>query len=292
MSRSAVDVRATEGVPRSERLRAVAPRVAVPPNRLSYPLLFLTVVALVGTAWATRMTSAGWACQRATLTTSGAIGYSPAMAGLRWLSRLRLVALSGVAFFLAHDLVFLATYRGSYAEMLARTGHGEAFTASATGVALLSAAVVGAAVLRLVHLAREARRIGAVLTRTAAPRRRDVLRAAGTILLLTLAIFLIVENAEHLFAGLPAPGLGVLGSAGYQGTIPIVALIAGVLALVEALYRCRRDVLVREIAAARSRWPRIGPISARPRRPRAVGRPASVAGRRLAGRAPPAPVGL
>jgi hypothetical protein len=211
------------------------------------------------------------------------------MARWGWLARFRLVGLSVLAFVLAHDLVFLATYRGSYAEMLARTGHGDSWTVSAVIVATIGGAILAAAALRLLHLNRQARLLGCTPATVSSPGRRFVMRCAATILLLALAIFVAVENLERLTAGLPAPGLNVLGSSGYIGTMPIFALIAAGLALVDALYRWRRDVLVRQIATARSRFARVRQVTPRPRHPWPERRPGGVLGHRLAGRSPPRP---
>ena len=76
------------------------------------------------------------------------------------------------------------------------------------------------------------------------------------ILPVALVLFVVVENLEHVSVGLPAPGLAVLGSYQYHSVVGVFAAISFLAALVDALYRWRRDVLVARIEAARARLQR------------------------------------
>jgi NADH:ubiquinone oxidoreductase subunit 5 (subunit L)/multisubunit Na+/H+ antiporter MnhA subunit len=171
--------------------------------------------------------------------------------GLLW-------ALSLVAFVLSHQLIFLATYGGQAAAALLRTGHEANWTVAVASVAVLSVALVVAAMRELWRLSRTARAIGAGLVHVhrAEPVHlaREVARLTLAVFACALLIFVIVENAEHIAAGLPAPGLSVLGSSEYRYTPVVFAFVALAVALVAGLYRWRRDVLLRAIAALRRHW--------------------------------------
>jgi hypothetical protein len=100
-------------------------------------------------------------------------------------------------------------------------------------------------------------------------------------------LFVVVENLERMSVGLPAPGLEVMGSLGFPGIAVLFVLVAAVTALVEALYRWRREVLLARIEAARTRRTRTAATSGRPTAPWVDRRHAAIAGHRIAGRAPP-----
>jgi hypothetical protein len=112
-------------------------------------------------------------------------------------------------------------------------------------------------------------------------------RAWLAIFPISLALFIVVENVERMSAGLPAPGLDVMGSLGIAGIALLFGIVAGVAALVDALYRWRRAVLIARIAAARRRPARAAAVGARPNMPWVERRHAAIAGHRIAGRAPP-----
>ena len=107
------------------------------------------------------------------------------------------------------------------------------------------------------------------------------------ILPVSLALFVVVENLEHLSVGLAAPGLGVLGSVQYHGVIGVFVLVSLVAALIDALYRWRRDVLIARIEAARARLARLPARVARRALPWVDLRHAAIIGHRISGRAPP-----
>jgi hypothetical protein len=208
-----------------------------------------------------------------------------------WRDRFRLATLAAVAFVLAHDTVFLLTDGGSFGVALARTGHGNQWTGTVIVVAGLAIGLAIAGAIRLVHLSRLAAELdsGELSVREGRPADlfSHLLKAWLLILPVALVLFVIVENLEHLSVGLPAPGLSVLGSAQYHSVLGVFAVISLLAALVDALYRWRRDVLVARIEAARARLlhPRTGLI--RHRVPWLDRRHASVLGHSISGRAPP-----
>jgi hypothetical protein len=175
--------------------------------------------------------------------------------------------------------------------VLARTGHGNAWNETVVVVAGLAVALAFAGLARLAWLARMARRLDG--GRSTAPRVgrgplvQGLRRAWLAIFPISLALFIVVENVERMSAGLPAPGLDVMGSLGIAGIALLFGIVAGVAALVDALYRWRRAVLIARIAAARRRPARAAAVGARPNMPWVERRHAAIAGHRIAGRAPP-----
>lgn len=194
-------------------------------------------------------------------------------------------------FALAHNLVFLATFGGGSGQALARTGHGVQWTATVVVVAILALALGAAGALRLAQLSRLARDIDHGGVSSARPGIGDLVehlvRAWLVILGCALLLFVGAENVEHVIAGLPAPGLTVLGSGGYQAALTIFASVALLAALVDALYRWRRDMLAARIEAGRARWARSRGSMPRPQIPWVERRHGAIVGHRIAGRAPP-----
>ena len=209
----------------------------------------------------------------------------------RWRDRARLGVVALVAFVLAHDLIFLVRYGPSYGAVLARTGHGDQWTATVAVVALLAAGLVVATIVRSVQLVGLARRFGAaqidVLDGRLDDLIRRIVRAWVVILPVALTVFVLAENIEHAFAGLPLPGLGVLDAGTYSATPVVFLVVTVVVAFVEGLFRWRRDLLVERIRAARARWARAHLATHRPDLPYVERHHGSIAGRRMAGRAPP-----
>ena len=194
-------------------------------------------------------------------------------------------------FALAHNLVFLVTFGDGSGQALARTGHGVHWTATVALVAILALALVGAGALRLAQLSGLARNLNDGTVSIEGTGVRDLyghlVRAWLVILGCALLLFVGAENVEHIAAGLPAPGVSVLGSGEYHGALPIFAVVALVAALIDALYRWRRDVLVARIVAARARWARARRSTRRPEVPWIERRHGAIARHRIAGRAPP-----
>ena len=208
-----------------------------------------------------------------------------------WRDRARLGLLAAVTFVLAHDIAFLLTFGSSWQAVLARTGHGNAWNETVVVVAGLAVALAFAGLARLAWLARMARRLDG--GRSTAPRVgrgplvQGLRRAWLAIFPISLALFIVVENVERTSAGLPAPGLDVMGSLGFAGIAVLFGIVAGITGLVDALYRWRRAVLIARIAAARRRPARAAAVGARPNMPWVERRHAAIAGHRIAGRAPP-----
>ena len=208
-----------------------------------------------------------------------------------WRDRARLGLLAAVTFVLAHDIAFLLTFGSSWQAVLARTGHGNAWNETALVVVGLAVALAFAGLARLAWLARMARRLdggrSAVPTGGRGALVQGLRRAWLAIFPISLALFIVAENVERISAGLPAPGLDVMGSLGFAGIAVLFGIVAGITALVDALYRWRRAVLIARIEAARRRPARAAAVGARPNVPWVERRHAAIAGHRIAGRAPP-----
>jgi hypothetical protein len=203
-----------------------------------------------------------------------------------WLARL---ATALVALVLAHNVVFLATYGRRYGEALARTGHDAAWTTAFAIALCLGLALLALGTWQLRRLSRQARSVAA----GAGPRDPglgDFAAHLGRLFLgltaSTIALFVAQENLEHVALGDPLPGVEVLVRNGSPVAIVVIAAVALGVAIVGALFRWRRDVLIARIAASRGRW-RLG--RAEPRRSQEVDRrPQLALGGSIAGRAPPA----
>ncbi len=209
----------------------------------------------------------------------------------RWRDRIRLAALALTALVLAHDLVFLFTDGSLYGVAMAQTGHGAQWTATVLIVAILAISLAALGSFRLVSLSRQARELEGARATVRSGRLTDLagqlVRSWLVILPVSLALFVVVENLEHLSVGLAAPGLGVLGSVQYHGVIGVFVLVSLVAALIDALYRWRRDVLIARIEAARARLARLPARVARRALPWVDLRHAAIIGNRISGRAPP-----
>jgi hypothetical protein len=209
-----------------------------------------------------------------------------------WRDRVRTGALALVVFALAHNVTFLVTYDENVGAALARTGHGTQWTATVVLVAILAAVLAVAGAVRIVQLSRLAHELDGPGIGTAGGGSRDlarhVIRAWLQVFACSLVVFVAAENLEHVSAGLSAPGLNVLGSGEYHLASVVFAACALAAALVEALYRWRRDVLVALIAASRSGATRNRSSGLRPRTPWADRHHAAVTRHRIEGRAPPA----
>ena len=204
-----------------------------------------------------------------------------------------------VALVLSHDIVFLVRYGSTYGEALAHAGHDATWTASVVGALLLGGGLLVAALLRLYRLSigarstdRASRRVPRRVPRRASIREhaavgrfaRAWLLGTGRIALVTIVVLTIQENVERGRIGLSMPGASLLVSAEYPWAIAIAAAVSAAVALVVALFRWRRDILVARIRSIR---PAVRPSAA----PRVVGRrirpPVSLLGSRRGLRAPP-----
>lgn len=213
----------------------------------------------------------------------------PAMS--RWIVRLTAFAgMAAVAFVLAHNLVFLASYGTAYQDALSRTGHDDAWGTAVLVVLGLGVLLLVSATWRLHALGVLAR--GSALRAYQPPATGELAGYLGRLWLrLTLATtlwFVVQENLEHLRIGEHLPGLSVLASSEYPNALLILAAVALGVAVVGALFRWRRDALVARIAAARQRWHRTHGATVRTSLEWVIRLSGSLLGRRLAVRAPPA----
>jgi hypothetical protein len=195
------------------------------------------------------------------------------------------------SFVAAHDVIFLVAYGARNVTLaLARDGHGMQWMATVVSAAMTATFLLGVGAWRLFALSSEAREASRTAPNLHGPLRvqalaREVLALWPLVFMAAVSLFIAVENLERSMIGQPAPGLAVLASAGYLVAPLILAAVSGLVSLVAALYAWRRDFLIRRIALSRHRWERP------PRMVAPVGDPlphrTSVAGLRLAGRAPP-----
>jgi hypothetical protein len=202
----------------------------------------------------------------------------------------RIGILSWAAFVLGHNLIFLLTYGPSYDAALARTGHGAHWSITVTVVAGLAVALAIGCVARLQALARQARELepsdGGLMGGGPSDLGKAILRAWLVIAGLTLAIFVLNENVERLAAGLGLPGLAVLDSLGYIGSVAVLVGTSLLVAVLEGLYRWRRDVLIARVRVAAARHGRAA-LAVLPLLPWVERRHAAISGYRITGRAPP-----
>jgi hypothetical protein len=208
----------------------------------------------------------------------------------RILQFLGFLGLALLALVIAHNLEFILAYGPGAGAMLARLGHGRDW---ATAVAVVIAGAVALASLgaaRLAHLWILARRLPPGEDRapsTATGFGRGLANLWAWLTAAVVALFVIQENLEHLRAGADLPGLAVLGSRQYPSALVVITIVSLAVAFVAMLYRWQRERLIARIAAAR-RHPHPRPPRRAIRAPLDLdGRPESIVGRRLAGRAPP-----
>jgi hypothetical protein len=191
-------------------------------------------------------------------------------------------------FVVGHNLYFLLKYGSDYASDIARTGDGSSWNSTIQFVLAAAALLATVAILRLVFLLRQARKSnirpqvtglsGTIYLRAVVPVWLKLLSAS-------ILLFVLQENFERLSAGLPMPGLSVIGTIGLKSPVLVFALVSLAFALVVALFRLGIDSLEALIAQARTRSWSQAPTFHRPSP--AESAPESVIGRNLAGRAPP-----
>ena len=165
-------------------------------------------------------------------------------------------ALTLAAVSVSHHLTYLLAHGtgGGYAEAMTERGHDAYWTdfLVVVGGAVLFTGI--AAIRQAVRLTRQSRTTTASV---ADPGIGHLLRRFGPLFLklalLTTAAFLVQENVELLAAGLGLPGVGVLGG-DHSAAMPLILVVAAVIALVRALVEWRRDLLLarlRRLAARR-----------------------------------------
>lgn len=190
---------------------------------------------------------------------------------------------------LAHNLIFIAGYGSRFGAVMEHTGHDHGWTVAALTSIGLAVSLLLIALRRLYELRRAARMPGVETL----PNEPGLRAFAGrwltwwlALTLVTALLFVLQENLELASIGSSLPGLGILASAAYPHAIVIIPLVALGISLVAALLGWRTSVLIARIRAARPET-RPDPAGAPGRAEPIDLRPASILGRRLAGRAPP-----
>lgn len=202
------------------------------------------------------------------------------------------VVLALAVMVVGHNLTFLFAFGSDYTSKLASMGDGKNWDDTVAFILVAAVLLASAACLRLAFLVRQVRTAypyqrvglsGAAYLRTLAPVWLKLFSAA-------IVLFVLQENEERWGIALPMPGLSVLGAVGSVSPILVFALVSLAFAAVVALFRVGIGCLEAMIAPARSQsWPG-APKLYRPRTSDPEPVPASIIGRNLAGRAPPAPV--
>ncbi len=197
--------------------------------------------------------------------------------------------LVALAFALGHQIVYLIQYGANAGSALARTGHDGQWTFAVATIVSLATLLVIAAGVELRRLGARARSIGEQV----GPRGSlsalalDIVPLFFAVLLLSLALFLVVENLEYVSAGLEAPGATLLISPVHQETLIVFELVSFAVALVAGLYRWRRDVLIELIELAGRQAPLRRP-DLWSKWPAVIVAPTIIVRARPPGRAPPA----
>ena len=179
--------------------------------------------------------------------------------------RLSFVMLTLAVLLLAHQLVYLVTFGAPGMEdALSSVGHDAYWLLTAVTVATALGAgvlaglrrwlILRAAINRLPRAQRVRSSIDWPSFRSSAG------RLAPRLALAALFIFFIQENLEHLSLGSgDLPGLRVLTGEEYVGTLPIFALVAGIVATVVSLLRLGLALLERQLESAARQRPEPNP---------------------------------
>jgi len=188
-----------------------------------------------------------------------------------------------------HNLTLLIAYGPDYTARLTSMGDGKSWDDTVTFVLAAAAMLAITACLRLAFLLQQ--------VRTAHPYQRVGLSGSAYLRTLaplwlklfavSLALFVFHENEERWGIGLAMPGMSVLGTVGPVSPILVFALVSLAFAAVVALFRVGIEFLEAIIAAARRQSWSQSPTLPRPKAARESA-PASIIGRNLAVRAPPA----
>ena len=156
----------------------------------------------------------------------------------------------------SHELIYLFAYGAGdgYRLAMSEAGHDGYWTNFILVVALVCGTLLAVAIAQLRRLARlaAASSVGAVRVRD------EGLDALGHLLmpiwgrvaLLTTLLFLLQENVETASVGHAMPGLGALAGQ-HDNALPLIVLVSFVVALVRALVRWRRDVLLARLRHAK-----------------------------------------
>lgn len=203
-----------------------------------------------------------------------------------------LASLVATALVASHELIYLLAHPtgAEYARAMRESGHDRYWATLVLTVAVIAAALALIALAQLRRLVRQASKVRShgltvndlgLRALAAIAGRMWLQLASGTVL-----AFLAQENLEVLGTGTAPSGFGVL--AGEHGfALPVIALVSAAVALVGALVRWGRRVMLGRLRrAAGSRRRRTSPNL----RPTAVVRPTAASAVRAHGlRAPPSP---
>jgi len=196
-------------------------------------------------------------------------------------------ALAGLALLVSHDAVYFVQI-GPGAE-LARVLRGAAHEYWGVGSALLTAVGALAVLSTLFRLRQLRRKASDLAIRPTRSYPRRVLRTWALLLVVVAVGFVIQESVEHVIAHGHAIGAGALLSAEYPLSLPVIAAITGLAALVVAL---AADVERRLLAAIESALARLRPRRAVHRQTAVEPLRSSVRSRPGASRAPPVPFAI
>ena len=165
----------------------------------------------------------------------------------------RFAALVFGSLLLSHELVYMLAHGSvGYDQAMGQGGHDRYWTSFAI-------TVIGVCGALTITTARQLRRLGALGaaakrgSRVVAPGNWQGL-ASGTLRLwvvvavVTATTFLVQENAERVLVGQDAPLLGAI-SGEHALALPVIALVSFLVALVGALVRWRRDLLLARLDA-------------------------------------------
>lgn len=166
----------------------------------------------------------------------------------------RFLVLVVMGVLIAHDAIYAAQHGLGSArdDALAAIAH-QYWTGFAALTILGVAVATAAAVAGLMRLSRALRGLAAVPSAVGATGYGSELVHLWPRLFLAVTLaFLLQENAEHLAAGQPPPGLWALSGPHYPLAIPVLAVVTGLLAAAGAWFRWRGDVLAGRLHAARA----------------------------------------
>jgi hypothetical protein len=175
----------------------------------------------------------------------------------RWATRIRLAILVAVALLVAHTAIYAAEdgLGAAYAAAMARDGHGDWWLAVALVVAAGGLALAAWAVARVVGL--ELRAHGARRRRRGEPRFGiEVVAIARRLVPVVLLAFAIQENIEQLAAHGRVLGIEAVVGPAHPLAVPVLTLVALLLAVAGATVRWRIATLRRRIANGPAPAPR------------------------------------
>ncbi|MEX1072622.1 MAG: hypothetical protein WED86_02890 [Chloroflexota bacterium] len=181
-------------------------------------------------------------------------------------TRLYFALMTALVVVLGHTLALAIgeARSGEVIPSLTAARHGEAWVLA---VAVVVIAVLGFAVAvawRMQTLRRRLLALACSLPRPRRPQALELLRTWGNLFLVSVAVFVVQENAEHLVAHGHLPGLPVLVDGHYAVAIPAFAVASLVVAAIWTICQQRLAAMTDAIAAV-DYWLR--------RAPRTIARP-------------------